>query len=531
MRTWRRWVPGVLSLLAAGPLWAQAPPPPAAEARLSLQECLAMALEHNLDLVLSRVGPQIAAESVQVSEAEFDPAWTSSSSRTETVQEPTNISRPRRFQDTSFSTGFRQRLNFGAQWTVTLGTQRSDVRPPEPNIFGFPPTEVDAQLQLQFTLPLLQGFGVEPTQERLLLARGNLLVSREELHRQAQSVIEAVEAAYWDVVAAREALRVAQQALRRAQELLELNRRKVEVGTLAPIEITQAEAGVASQEESVIVAETNLDNAEDELRRLLAIPAGAALWKQRIVPIDEPTVEPRPVDLEAAIERALARRPEVRSARQTLRNRELSERVARNRRRHQLDLSLSFSPNGTDIDELERTDPGPDGIFGTGDDLVGKLGDASIPDALDELPDIENRRWTAALNYTIPLGNRAARAQYRMASLERQRAELELHNLEQSIVVEVRRAARAVESGFKRVEAARANVVLQRKKLEAEQKKFENGMSTSFEVLSFQADLANAELAEIRARIDYNKALAALERAQGSLLEARGLRLAELERR
>ena len=129
------------------------------------------------------------------------------------------------------------------------------------------------------------------------------------------------------------------------------------------------------------------------------------------------------------------------------------------------------------------------------------------------------------MTFSYPLRNRAAKANYAIAQLNREKSAVDVKNQEQTIRVEVRRAVREVESGKKRVDAARANVVLQRKKLEAEQKKFENGMSTSFEVLTFQNDLADAELAEIRALIDYNKALVALERVKGTLLEARGLTL------
>jgi len=103
---------------------------------------------------------------------------------------------------------------------------------------------------------------------------------------------------------------------------------------------------------------------------------------------------------------------------------------------------------------------------------------------------------------------------------------ISLQDIEQTVRVEVRRAVRAVESGIKRVEAAQINVELQREKLDAEQKKFQNGMSTSFEVLTFQNDLADAELGEIRARLDYIKAVAALERSKGTMLESRGLTLA-----
>ena len=148
-----------------------------------------------------------------------------------------------------------------------------------------------------------------------------------------------------------------------------------------------------------------------------------------------------------------------------------------------------------------------------------------LSDSVTEIPKFRNYDWNVGLVLTYPIGNRREQAGYATTSLTREKAELSLLNTELTIRVDVRTAVRAVESGAKRVAAARANTVLQQKTVDAEQKKFANGMSTSFEVLRIQTDLSSARLAEIQAVTDYNKALAALERAQGTILEARGLSL------
>ena len=129
--------------------------------------------------------------------------------------------------------------------------------------------------------------------------------------------------------------------------------------------------------------------------------------------------------------------------------------------------------------------------------------------------------------YSVPLGNKAAKANLRVAELTTQKGEIDVLKQEQTIRVEVRAAAREVDSGTKRIAAANKNVELQEKKLDAEEKKFQNGMSTSFEVLTFQRDLADAELGRINAALSYIKALVALERSKGTLLQARGLTLAD----
>jgi outer membrane protein TolC len=302
----------------------------------------------------------------------------------------------------------------------------------------------------------------------------------------------------------------------RAEDLLELNRKKVEVGTLAPIEITQAEAGVASQEEGVIVAEMTLRDAEDELRRLMAIPESDPMWDMAINCLDRPDFEVRAVDLDDAIATAMRSRPEMFAGEQTLQNRELNERVARRQVRHQLDFNANYQPQGASLDV-------PAYFLDPFSDTIVPPENADLGPSATRIFNGEFYTWSAGLTYRVPIGNRAARADFARAKLSRQQAEVDLQNQEQTIRVEVRRAARAVDSGIKRVEAAQVNVGLQRKKLEAEQKKFDNGMSTSFEVLTFQNDLADAELSQVRATLAYIKALAALERSKGTLLEDRGL--------
>jgi len=313
-------------------------------------------------------------------------------------------------------------------------------------------------------------------------------------------------------VAARASLRIELLQLKRNQDLLELNRKKVEVGTLAPIEITQAEAGVASQEASLILAEVALRDAEDELRRLIAVPYSDPLWNKAIHNTTQPVFQPKQIDLASEIEVALAERSEMASRERTLHNRELSERVARRRTKPQLDLNGAYNPQGSSLTILNQNQ------------LVLQQG--TIGESIDNISSATQDNWNAQLTYRIPIGNRAAKSDYARARLLREQSEVDFSNQEQTIRVEVRSAVRGVTSGIKRVEAARVNVGLQQKKLEAEQKKFENGMSTSFEVLTFQNDLADAERAEIQARLDYIKSLAALERSKGTLLESHGLNLA-----
>ncbi len=503
-------IPAVLALILATflPMGASL----AQESRsLSLMDALKIALENNLDLVSARYTPQLAEQDIEIQESNFDIGLEAQVRHSEQVQAATQSSTLSGSTVDNGSVGIQQNMKFGGSYTASLVA----VRQEQSGINVLAPTSYFSSLSFNFNIPLLNGLGVEDTTEQLILSRNALEVSLWDLEGSAEAVVQSVEGAYWDMVAARENLRISRLSLKRAKDQLALNRKKVEVGTLAPIEITQAEAEVASQEENVILAETGQWDAEDEMRRLMGVPETDPMWDQELVPDDLPDYREVQVDLNDALEQAMTHRSDIYAARQTVRDRELSEKIAHRGVRHQLDFDGGYTPTGASLPVIDFTDPLNPVV----------LENPSLADSFANLPDLDQFSWNAQFTYRVPIGNRHARANYARSRISTRQAGTELANLEQSIRVEVRKAARAVESGVKRVQAAKVNTVLQEKKLDAEQKKFENGMSTSFEVLTFQRDLANAELARVRALLDYAKSLTALEKAKGTLMEARGLSL------
>jgi len=489
---------------------------PADAVRMSLSDSLAKALDHNLDLAIVKKDPEIAYQNVLLQKAVFDPEFNANVAHSEQKDEPSQVFESSEAKQDELSAGFSGLLKFGATWSADLVSSRLDSN----SSFNSYNPSYNSGLALGFRMPFLKGLGVEARTASLVIAKRNLTMSHEELRRQATTMLRAVEDAYWNLRASREALRVAEQTLQLSQDLYELNKKKVEVGTLAPIEITQAEANVASNVELTIRGREAVANSEDNLRRLLAIPKDDPIWVHTIIPTEEPVQDARTVELDAAISTALQSRPEMIEARAALENASLAERASRNAARHQLDLITGVTPSGNNLIDVT---PGADTIPGTGDDVfvTGGLGES-----YKEIPKFDNYAWTVGLSYSVPIGNRAAKATYAIATIDREKQEISVQNTEDLIRVDVRTTARAVTSGFERVTAGRKNVELQTKKLDAEQKKFDNGMSTSFEVFTFQTDLRNAQLSLIQALLDYNKSLADLERAKGTLLESKGLKLA-----
>lgn len=510
-----------VAVLAAFATFAVAQAPEAAkpEVPLTLGECLRMALENNLDLVIARKDPEISRQGILFQESAFDSAvdangrYSSQSTNTEFTDVTGTQKTDSSVDAWGGGVGWGQKVTFGADYRIGVETSETNPSPTVRVDQNLGLTSVsdnlfkNTNLTFQYNMPLLRGFGRELNTSDIVLARGGLTISESQLRAQAENTLKQVEDAYWDLLAAHKAVEVANESLKLAGDLLNLNKKKVEVGTLAPIEIVQAEAGVASREEGVILAEQQVGDAEDNLRRLLAIPENDPRWGMAFVPTDKPTFEERQVDLEGSMAKALASRPELESAKRQVEDSRLSERVAEQGIKHRLDLAVAAS-TPKDDQEIRTT-------------IIS--GGAVNPTRVDQTDNSFD--WSVALVYGYPIGNRAAKANYAIATLNREKTETGLANEEQSIRVDVRAAVRAVQAGVKRVQAAQANTVLQRKTLDAEQRKFENGMSTSFEILRIQTDLSNAQLSQIRAVLDYNKALADLERAQGTLLEARGLRL------
>ena len=396
------------------------------------------------------------------------------------------------------------------RWTNSRGTSSDENRLLNPLY------RVD--FDVGFLQPLLRGRGRNATERDIIVARNNTLTNRAQFRGEVESVIRQVSDTYWDLVEAKEQLKVSEESLELAKELHEMNRIQVEVGTLAPLEMVQSEVGVATREEEIIRRTQAVEDAEDVLRRLVNLAQGA-LWATPITPVTDPAVEHQPIDVEKAVETAYAHRIDVRQqeiANATLR---LDADVARNRKLPQLDLSAGYGFNA---------------LAGTNDfvnpDGVRILNVTSYDDALQSIVDGDFEGWRITLNFSMPLENRAAEARAAIAELAAERGEYQLRDLKDGVLLEVRRTARAVESAAKAIDSAKVSSKLARKNLEAEQKRYENGLSTSFRVLEIQEDLSEAQSREVTAIISYRKALTAYHLATGQLLDEHSVRLADEEK-
>lgn len=491
-----------------------APPPAGDDAlELSLSQAVELALKKNLDLQIQRFDRTTSALAVEQNRGIYDLFASLSVSLSESnspnstqLEGAAVVSADSR----SYSLGLSQLVPTGGTGGLQLSADRAGTN--STNAFINP--QYSAVDGLRFSQPLLRGFGRLSTELPILQARINSSVGRELFEQEATRVVQSVENAYWGLVEARQQLEVAQQSLALAQELDNRNRVQVEVGTLAPIELVASEATVATREEEIIRARTNVGDAADRLLELLNLDR-QRYWDLEVVPTTDPETAAIDIELEEAIDTALSERPELASSRLAVESSELSAKVARRDKLPQLDLTLSY---------------GSTGLGGRGfipDPETGELipVDSDLVDAFDDAFGFDFDNWTLALDVSYPLQNRDARARSEIADLELERSKTALSRQELSVVTEVRSAARGVESAVQQIESARVSRRLQERNLEAEQKRYENGMSTSFQVLEIQEDLATARSNAVRAETGYRRALIDYLRAIGSLDDEVGIQI------
>lgn len=458
---------------------------------VTVKDCIALALENNIEISIQRISPQIDAASIQQAKGDFDPILVLTPNYQEnstpldaqaTVAAGGLTSTKSR--TSSLYTGLQGKSLLGTQYDFGLTT--SDAR----NTFNSFKDQYTTFWGLSVTQPLLRGFGSANQTAVLRIARKQKEISDEAFALKVMDIITRIKSAYFNLVYAMENRRVQIQALDLAAKFLEDTRKKVQIGVLAPLEVTIASSGVASREEDVILASQEVTLRSNELRLLISGNI-SDLRNQDILPIDSPSDAPVHLpDREEIISRAVDFRPDYHQAKLVIEQRHIQLKYDENQRYPQLDLKGTYGYNGVG------------GTFIRSVDTEGKDG-----------------KWSIGLQVKIPIPDNAGEGRLEKSTLEKERAILQLKQVEQNILVEVDNAIDAVNTSFKRISATRVATQASLEALNAEMTKLRAGTSTSFVVLELQKKLSDAKSKEIRALADYNIALAVFQRAQGVTLQ------------
>jgi outer membrane protein TolC len=472
-----RWI--LISLtLGAAALAAE----PATKA-LTLRQCHELALAQNLELRVERLNPTIAQWGIVEQQGAFDPVLQGALTYDD-WHTPSAGGSAEQYRELSPGLSLGGALPTGAEYRLGVADNRS-----QPVSGGFVYT---GNLTLSVSQPLLKGAGTGANTAYLRVAREARAAAGHQFTRRVMQIVRDVSNAYYELAFAIEDHKAKLEDLNRAKRLLDENRRRVEVGVLSPLDVTQAEAGVAEREEAVILAERRIRDGENTLKRLVL--GNVREWQgQTLVPGELPVAAAVAVDAAASIRTALQNRPDLLATRAALAQRGILEGYRRNQLLPAVDVQLSGGLAGRDEDNFGRL---------TADQLGGRY-----------------PAWGVGVTVSIPLGNQTERAKWQAARLQTEQAKLALQQLEQNIIVEVDNAAGRVHTNWKRLEATRVASRLAEESLKAEEAKQRAGTSTSFLVLQAQAQLAAARSAEIRARADYYQSLVALAEAEGTTLE------------
>jgi outer membrane protein len=489
--------------------------------QLPLQEAVAVALERNLPLLVQRYERAQMRLGIDQNLGIYDLSLTYDGYANEDTTPSSSALAGADIlvrKQQSHVLGLSQVTPLGGVGGVSLSSFRQE----DNSTFSNPNPAYLVDFDLSFTQPLLRNFGRDTTEYNLKVARLNSSISREAFEQQVIATIQEVDNAYWDLVEARAQLEVAHQSLELAQELHQMNKVRVDVGTLAPIELVQSEAGVATREEEIIRAQAAVEDAEDVLRQLLNLEGGT-LWSVSIVPSTDPKTERIDVDLDQAIDSAFQSRSELAAKDLEIDTLKLTSAVLRNQKRPRLDLSVRYGYNGLGGDTFVPED-GADPLAGN---TAGTIVPGGIGDAFDQIGSFDFDGWRIDLNFGFPIQNREAKARSAIADLDLEQGQAELDDLRQQILREVRTAVRGVRTAAQQIDSAQVSRRLAEKNLEAEQKRYENGLSTSFQVLQIQEDLTSARSREVTAITTYRRALAEYYRATGRMLEANDIELAD----
>ena len=471
---------------------------------LSLKDVIQRTLKSNISIAVQEFQSKIRKENIITEEADFDPILS-----LEAIEKNNEVPLANTFIVPPVSKTKGQELKLGLSQKLKMGTEYefnfSGSKDKTNNSFAGLRPEYGTRVELNLTQPLLKNFGTDTNSADIYIAKNNLDISDFDFKDKVIETLSDTENVYWDLVFSLENLKVQLKSVERAMDLERRVRAQVEVGTMAPLEILQARSEVASREQAVIQANKDILDNEDNLKNILNMDFGSHEGRREISPQDKPQfMTSEPVNLNTSIKTALQKRPDYLSKKKELNSKNIRVQYNENQMYPSLDLIASFGLNGLSGNAQPSGTSPFDGNYGR---------------SVDRAFSLDHQSWEAGVKFSFPLGNRAAKSRLLASKLESSQLLMEIKDLEKTIVLEVREAARQIETDTKRIQAARIARNLAEEKLSAEEKKFEVGLSTSFNVLEFQTDLAEEQSKELKAIVDYNKSRVTFRNVLASTLD------------
>ncbi len=495
---------------------------------LSLQESIRMALANNLEIAIENYNEDLNREQIVRTRGFYDPTlgftvgWNSSERPTSSVLDSgggliVNVN-----DGFTLNTNLNQNVIGGGRLGVLWNNGRNETNS---QFYNVNPS-FTTNFNVSFTQPLWRGFGKKTATERQIkIANLDTEISDTEFEQRVVEIIQQVQNQYWEMVFAVENYETQRKSVELAIVQHRNNRKRVEIGVMAPIEITSSHAEVATREQSLIQSEVQIINAQNDLKRLLAPDPSAAIWNLTLIPVDRPRMREVSLTLQQAIEISIRNRPELERIKLQMEQNEVDHRFYKREGKPSLNLRTNFGSYGTSGTVFQTVSGGvferPTQIPDPDDPRFGTFGTA-----WNQAFRFDFTSWGIFFDVTIPLRNRTNDADLAMTAISERRLNSQMKNQQQMVIVEVRNAYETIATRKKSLEAAQAASRLAREQLDGENKRFEAGLSTNFEVLRFQRDLSNNQVSELRAEVDYELALTSLQKAMYTIIDENDVLLA-----
>ncbi len=422
--------------------------------------------------------------------------------------------------------GYTQGWATGTAMNLSFDNQRSINNA----IFSILQPSLTSSFRLTMRQHLLQGIGINSQTRFIRIARNDKRISESAFRQQVQTTVAQIQNIYWDLVNAYEDLKVKERSLALANKTLADNRKQVEIGTLAPIEIVRAQSDAAARQQDLIVSQTALQLQQSLMKTAITrdLPNGSPLVNAPVIPTDTMTLpsDEAPPSVDDLMQQALTNRPEIEQSNIDLVNRNITKKAARNALLPTVDLFGFYGASGLAGQAATGLLVCPPGV--TRNCIPGTIG-TGYPNAFSHLFNGSAPDKGAGVNITIPIRNRAAQADQVRSELEYSQAELRLQQLKNQIGIDVRNAVFALQQNKARVVAAQEGQRLAQESLDAEQKKYALGASTTTLVLQAQRDLAQAESNTVAAMSAYEKSRVELDRVTSNILKHNNIQLADAE--
>jgi len=565
MRTLRLLLGAVLFVLCLGPVVAQEPaktqPAPAAQAmtaqqsevvqvpdsyiartkkagavlELSMKDAIRLALTNNLDIAIQDFNEDVNRERIISTKGFYDPILSfrvgygsreTPSTRTLDAGSGIDVSTS---NSLLFGTSLSQNVPGGGRATMNFSNSRQGSN----DAFAVFDPYFGSNLNLTFTQPLWRGFRQTQTERQLKLYNLDSRISDSQFQDTVSRIVQQVQNQYWDLVFAIENHETGRQSMELAIVQHKNNQKRVEIGVMAPIEITKSRAEVARREQQMIRSEVQIIEAQNGLKRMLAPDPKATIWGLNVLPSDRPTERQVAITMDEAIARALERRPELEQVRLEMQKNEVDRKFAKNVSKPMFSIESSLTSNGTAGRVLKRNmiDTDGDGIpdqQGPGIPVPDAPFYGSFTKSIPGAFKFDYINYSVYLNVEMPLWrDRTNEANLAQIAINERKLNSQMKNEQQTVMVDVRNAYEGMQTQKKALEAAQVSRQLAEEQLAGENKRFEAGLSTNFEVLTYQNQLSDARVQEIQALINLEKSITALQRSMYTIIDDQDIVMAK----